>query len=47
MTLTSDLVYRIIMYRAYLLYYIRKESQIWCDDASWDDKASSFIIGSL
>ena len=35
-TLTSDLVLRIIVSRAYLLYYLRKESQIWCVDASWD-----------
>ena len=33
MTLTFDLVFRIIMFRAYLLYYLRKESQIGCVDA--------------
>ena len=38
LTLTSDLVFRIIMSGAYLLYYLRKESQIWCVDASWDDE---------
>ena len=46
-TLTSDLVFRIIMSRAYLLHYLRQESQIWCEDASWDDKVSRTIIGSL
>ena len=46
-TLTSDLVFRIIMSRAYLLYYLRYESQIWCVDASWDDKVSLTIIKSL
>ena len=43
-TLTSDLVFRIIMSRAYLLYYLRKESQILCVDASWDDEVSLTII---
>ena len=33
LNLTSDLVFRIIMSGAYLLY-----SQIWCVDASWDDE---------
>ena len=46
-TLTSDLVFRIIMSGAYLLYYLRWESQIWCVDASWDDKLSLTIIKSL
>ena len=46
-TLTSDLVFRIIVSGAYLLYYLRYESQIWCVDASWDDKVSRTIIGSL
>ena len=46
-TLTSDLVFRIILSGAYLLYYLRKESQIWCVDASWDDEVSRTIIGSL
>ena len=36
-TLTSDLVFRIILSGAYLLYYLRSESQLWCVDASWDD----------
>ena len=31
MTLTSDLVFRMIVSRAYLLYYLRKESHL----ASW------------
>ena len=29
-TLTSDLVFRIIVSGAYLLCYLRMESQIWC-----------------
>ena len=46
-TLTSDLVFRKIVSIAYLLYYLRWESQIWCVDASWDEEASCTIIGSL
>ena len=46
-TLTSDLVFRIIMSGAYLFYYLRQESQIWCVDAFWDDEVSPTIIGSL
>ena len=46
-TLTSDLVFRIIVSGAYLLYYLRLESQIWCVDASWDDKVSHTINWSL
>ena len=46
-TLTSDLVLRIIMSRAYLLYYLRLESQNWCVDASWDVEVLHTIIGSL
>ena len=34
LTLTSDLVCRIIVSGAYLLYYLRLEFQIWCVDAS-------------
>ena len=45
--MTSDLVFGIIVSGAYLLYYLRQESQIWCEDASWDDKGSRTIIGSL
>ena len=53
--LDLDLVFRIIVSGAYLLYYLRKESQIWYLeesqvwylDASWDDKASRTILGSL
>ena len=47
LTLTSDLVFRIIMSKAYLLHYLRKESQIRCVDASWDDEVSHTIIWSL
>ena len=46
-TLTSDLVFRIIMSGAYLLYYLSKESQIWCVDAYWDDEVFRTIIGPL
>ena len=53
--LDLDLVFRIIVSGAYLLYYLRKESQIWYLeesqiwylDVSWDDKASRTILGSL
>ena len=47
LTLTSDLVFRIIVSGAYLLYYLRKETQILCVDASLDDKVSRTVIGSL
>ena len=46
-TLTSDLVLKIIMSGAYLLYYLRKESQFWCVNASWDGGVSCTIYGSL
>ena len=46
-TLTSDLVFRKIVSIAYLLNYLRQESQIWCVDASWDVEVSRTIIGSL
>ena len=45
--LTSDLVFGIIVSGAYLLYYLRQESEIWCKNASWDDKVLRTIIGSL
>ena len=45
--LTSDLVFGIIVSGAFLLYYLRQESQIWCVDASLDDEASCTLIGSL
>ena len=44
---TSDLVFRIIVSGAYLLYILRKESQICCVDASWVDEVSHTIIGSI
>ena len=44
-TVTSDLVFRKIVSIAYLLYYLRKESQIWCVDASWNEEVSRTIIG--
>ena len=36
LTLTSDLVCRIIVSRTYLLYYLRWESQICCMDTTLD-----------
>ena len=36
MNLTYDLVSRIIVSRAYLLYYLMSEFQIWFVDSSWD-----------
>ena len=49
MTLTSDLVFLVIVSGAYLLhvYYLRSESQNRCVGASWDDKVPGTIIGSL
>ena len=46
-TLTSDLAFRIIVSGVYLLYYLRLESQIWCVDASWNDKVRRTINKSL
>ena len=45
--LTSDLVFGKIVSGAYLLYHLRQESQIWCVDASLDDKVFRTIIGLL
>ena len=42
-----DLVVRIVMSRAHLLYYLRNKSQIWCVNASWDDEVSHTTIWSL
>ena len=43
-----DLFSRIIVSRAYLLYFLRKESQIWCIDASLNlcdlDQVSEIIV---
>ena len=48
LNLTSDLVSRnCIESGAYLLYSLRKEFQIWCVNASWDDGVSYTIFGSL
>ena len=44
MTLTSELVLRIIVSRAYLLYSLSEEFQIWCVDASWDSGVSFTIF---
>ena len=43
-TLTSDLVLMIIVSGAYLLHYLRKESQFWCMNASCDDGVSCTIL---
>ena len=48
LNLTSDLVYRnCIESGAYLLYSLRKEFQIWCVNACWDDRVSHTIFWSL
>ena len=44
-TLTSDQVLIIIVSGAYLLYYLRRESQIWCVNASWYGWVSCTISG--
>ena len=46
-TLTSELVFRIIMSGAYLLYYLRYESQIWCLGAYLYGGVSCTIYGLL
>ena len=40
-----DLVSRIIVSGAYLIYYLRKETQIWRMDASFDADMSHTILG--
>ena len=45
MILTYDLVSRIIVSGAYFLYYLMKESKIWCDDSSLDGKVVHTILG--
>ena len=45
MILTYDLVSRIIMSGAYLLYYLMKESQIWYVDSSWDGGVVHTVLG--
>ena len=42
-----DLVSRLIMPGAYIIYYLRAESQIWCMDASLDADMSRTIFRSL
>ena len=44
MTLTSDLVLVKIVSGAYLLYYLRLESQFCCVNASWDGGVSCTIL---
>ena len=46
-TLTSELVFRIIMSGAYLLYYLRYEYQIWCLGTYLDGGVSCTIYGLL
>ena len=45
MTLIYDLVSRMKVSGAYCLYYLRKESQIWCVDSSWDGGVVHTIVG--
>ena len=42
-----DLIYRIILSGAYLIYYLREESQICCMDTSLDADVSHYIFRSL
>ena len=44
-TLNSDLFLRMIVSGAYLSYYLREESRIWCVDASQDGGVSCTIYG--
>ena len=46
-TLTSDLVLRIIVSGAYLLHSLSEEFQIWCVATSWDSGVSGTIFGLL
>ena len=45
MILTYDLVSRMIVVGAYLLYYLMYESQISCVDFSWDGGVVHTILG--
>ena len=40
-----DLISRIIVLGAYLIYYLREESQIYCMDTSLDVDVSHTILG--
>ena len=40
-----DLISRIILFGAYLIYYFREESQIQCVDSSWDGRVVHTILG--
>ena len=42
-----DLIFRIILSGAYLIYYFREESQICCMDTSVDADVSHTIFRSL
>ena len=43
--LDAGLVFRIIVSGAYIVYYLRYESQIWCVDSSWDGGVVHTILG--
>ena len=45
MILTFDLVSRIIVSGAYLLYYLMWEFQIWCVELFWDGGMVHTILG--
>ena len=45
LTMTSDLVFRIVISGKYLLYYLRWESQIWRMGASLGADMSRTILG--
>ena len=45
MILTYDLVSRMIVSGAYLLYYLMQEFQIWCVDSSLDGGVVHTILG--
>ena len=42
-----ELISRIIVSGAYLVYYLREESQIWCMDISLDADMSHTIFRSM
>ena len=44
-TLTSNIVLRIIVSGTYLIYYLSLELQIWCLVASWDGSVMYFVLG--
>ena len=42
-----DLISRKIMWGAYLLYYLRQKSKIWCVEGSLDGDGPRTILGLL